>query len=186
MNLVTLLDRTLRLGYWGGSTLFHMAICMLAGFLLLLFPEEISRLLLEEGIVGAIVSSSSSSTSSEVGTCVVLMTPVVAFTVARLVGFHLSLVGLLFGLFGSVSDRKARMRLNYFALLWYTGGIVFLSLQLYLRTGLLRRDVLVSGLLIDALGLSLGFVCLYYLTHGNTPDPVAELHASSSGKKKHK
>lgn len=173
MNLVTLLDRTLRLGYWGSSTLFHMAIGMLAGLLLLLFPEEISQFILEDGVVG-----------TSAGEARVLMTPVVAYTVARVVGFHLVAVGLLFGLFGSVADRKARMRLNYFAMLVYVGGITSGGLQLYLRTGLLRRDVLVTSILVDTVGLGLTLVCLYYLTVGSTPDPVVASSENNNKKKK--
>jgi len=186
MNLVTLLERTLRLGYWGGSTLFHMAVAMLAGLLLLLFPEEISRFILEQGVVGAISSATAATNTSEEAVPAALMAPVVADTLARAVGFQLTLVGLLFGMFGNVSDWKARQRLNLFTLIGYSGGIAFAGLQLYLRTGLLRHDVLMASIIVCTIGLSLSLLCLYFLTNG--PDAAApnSHSAGAIGRKKNK
>jgi len=154
MNLVTLLNRTLRLGFWGGSTLYHMAACLLVGLLLLLFPEEVLHYVIEAGVVGVPAIEGSSSA---------MMSPLVANAVARLMGFQLAVVGLLFGMFGSVADHKARTRLNYFAMASYVGGITFHALHLYLRTGILRREVLVAGILSNTFGLCLVLVCLYFL-----------------------
>jgi hypothetical protein len=141
MNLDTLLKRTLQLGFWGFSTLYHMALNMLAGLLLLLFPAEVGRVMLDGQVDGS-----------------------AGIVVARVFGFQLVSVGLLFGLFGSVTDRKARRRLNYFAILSYMGGIILSCLHLYLRFHLLHKEVVFVGLMVSAIGLSLTFVCLYFLS----------------------
>jgi hypothetical protein len=171
MNLVTLLNRTLRLGFWGGSTLYHMAACLLVGLLLLLFPEEVLHYVIETGVVGVPAIEGSSSA---------MMSPLVANAVARLMGFQLAVVGLLFGMFGSVADHKARTRLNYFAMASYVGGITFHALHLYLRTGILRREVLVAGILSNTFGLCLVFVCLYFLAF----DHFSTTHAASKKQNK--
>jgi hypothetical protein len=134
-----------------------MAGFLLVGLLFLLFPEEVLHYVLEPGVVGSLGGEGSAAAATA------MMTPLVANAATRYLGFQLAVVGLLFGMFGSVADHKARTRLNYFAMASYVGGITFNALHLYLRTGIVRREVIVSGILANLFGLSLVLLCLYFL-----------------------
>jgi len=145
MNLVTLLDNMLRLGCWGVSTLYHMAVRLLVGLLLAFFPDELVRWAIVEGVVGSVVTEE------------------IAWMGARVMGFHMVAEGILFGLFGSVADPKARARLALYAVFLDTGGVIFHVGHLYLAWGLLTYTASFAALGAHCMGLLLWGTCLWHL-----------------------
>jgi hypothetical protein len=144
MNLLTLLNRTLALGSWGIMTLYHMAFRLLPGLLFLFFPDQAARQFL---------------VPEAIGTSIPL--PLIPH-VSRSIGILLISIGLLFGFFGSVVDLKARKRLTYFAVLSSFCGLLFCSVEIYLKSGLIRTEILVAGILAHTIGLTLCGICLFF------------------------
>ncbi len=149
MNVLTLLNNTARLGSWGIMTLYHMAIRILLGLLFFFFPDEVARRIMVEGVIG-----------SE------LISHAAVIQIGRVFGIYFLSVGLLFGLFGSVADEKARLRLNYFTMFASLSSLCVHAVHIYMKYGLLTNQVLVIGIFLNLFGFILCSIWLFF--HTNT------------------
>ncbi|KAL6069525.1 hypothetical protein QOT17_007548 [Balamuthia mandrillaris] len=155
MNFKKLMNNMSNMGFWGVLTLYHMAYSMLFGLFLFFFPRQVASHFLKASVYEDVMSA----------------TVDVLPHITRMLGVHLVAVGLLFRVFGSVTDPKARNRVAIFALCYSSLPFLLDCYNLYISTSIFAKGGLLFTIFCQLVGMVL--CCTFFVLQNNHPDRTA-------------